>query len=255
MNRKIWIMFVAVMVAILFYALPIEAQEVEAEVEAEVNDVETAGILPDGVEISYSDLVRAVSFQICEVQQNHSECGNSCTSTRRDRQHIPDENSHSRVELEDCDRIAEAFIDAALNYEVPLAEIWATAYQESRFRELSLGGGTECGMFQQTTNYIRFSSPYSTLDREAWSEDFGTDGILSRSEDICVYLLDLDNALFHFALKYHHERGQNGDNWPAYYNGGPNMWVYQESHRSYQRTFERYLENTYRALQELFYDP
>jgi hypothetical protein len=63
------------------------------------------------------------------------------------------------------------------------------------------------------------------------------------SQEICQYLLRPENAMWHFALKYHHEQAQSGDDWPAYYNGGVNMWGYQQRHESYRQRFAAFLDD------------
>ena len=177
--------------------------------------------------------VAAVAELICEVHADRPQCGSYCTSDRRDRRDIPD-YSDTTVEEVDCWDTARILVFGALDYDVPLDEVLATAYQESHFRRYALGNGSECGLFQQTTHRIRWSSDeVDNMGRAAF------DG----SQTICEYLLHPENAMWHFALKYRHEHAQNGENWSAYYNGGVNMLGYQQRHENYRERFVAFLED------------
>jgi hypothetical protein len=134
----------------------------------------------------------------------------------------------------ECWDYARILVATAQEYRVPLDSMLAAAYQESRFREPALGSGTECGMFQQTTHHIRWNSEHVPGMARA---------PLSEETEICAYLLRLENAAWHFALKYHHERAQVGNNWPAYYNGGAGMWGYQGRHYNYRARFTAFIED------------
>ncbi len=177
--------------------------------------------------------VAAVAELICEVHADRPHCGSYCTSDRRDRRNIPD-YSDTVMNEADCWDTARILVYGAIDYGIPLDEVLATAYQESHFRRYALGGGSECGMFQQTTHRIRWSSDeVEGMGRAAFQE----------SEDICAYLLQPENAMWHFALKYRHEHAQSGENWSAYYNGGVNMWGYQRRHEGYRERFGLFLED------------
>lgn len=176
--------------------------------------------------------VAAVAELICEVHADRPRCGSYCTSDRRDRRNVPDYGDTVMSEVE-CWDTARILVYGSIDYEVPLDEVLATAYQESHFRRYAMGGGSECGMFQQTTHRIRWSSEeVEDMGRAAFHE----------SEDICRYLLQPENAMWHFALKYRHELSQSGENWSAYYNGGVNMWGYQQRHEGYRERFALFLE-------------
>ncbi len=177
--------------------------------------------------------VEAVAALICDVHESRPRCGSQCTSTRRDRRHVPD-YSDFVVEPVICWDVARVLVAAAHDYEVPLDELLATAYQESRFRPVALGSGSECGLFQQATHHIRYAS--------ANVEHMGRVPHGDRI-DVCTYLLRPENAAWHFALKYHHEVAQSGRNWSAYYNGGHDMWGYQDRHESYRARFGAFLED------------
>lgn len=177
--------------------------------------------------------VEAVATLICDVHESQPTCGSQCTSSRRDRRHVPD-YADFVVAPPVCWDVARVLVAAAHDYLVPLDELLATAYQESRFRPVALGSGTECGMFQQATHHIRFGSEHVPhMSRAPHGDDF----------DVCTYLLRPENAAWHFALKYHHEVAQSGDNWSAYYNGGTDMWGYQQRHETYRERFVAFLEH------------
>ncbi|MFT6396275.1 MAG: hypothetical protein ACJAYU_001018 [Bradymonadia bacterium] len=177
--------------------------------------------------------IAAVAELICEVHADRPRCGSYCTSDRRDRRDISDHSDTVMNEV-DCWDTARILVYGSVDYQVPLDEVLATAYQESHFRRYALGNGSECGMFQQTTHRIRWSSDeVDNMGRAPFEE----------SEDICGYLLQPENAMWHFALKYRHERAQSGENWSAYYNGGVNMWGYQQRHEGYRERFGLFLED------------
>ena len=177
--------------------------------------------------------VAAVAELICEVHADRPTCGSYCTSDRRDRRNLPDYGETIVDEVE-CWDIARILVSGAIDYDVPLDEVLATAYQESHFRRYAIGNGSECGLFQQTTHRIRWSSDeVEGMGRAPFEQ----------SEEICRYLLRPENAMWHFALKYRHEFAQSGEHWSAYYNGGVNMWGYQERHERYRERFVLYLED------------
>lgn len=173
----------------------------------------------------------AVAELICEVHATRPPCGRQCRSDRTDRAHLPDRSSYV-VDEATCWDLARILVAGAHDYDVPIDVLLAVAYQESRFREYALGAGTECGMFQQTTTHIRWASEH--VPRMA--------RVALPGDEVCGYLLRPENAVWHFALKYHHERAQTGSNWAAYYNGGPNMWAYQRSVRTLSARFAGWLE-------------
>lgn len=192
-------------------------------------------------------LTWTIAQSIMVIHENQSECESSCTSIRGYRENIPD-MSEFVVTPEIAWMTSRAIVNAFVNYDVPVEEIWATSYQESRFRTHAIGGGRECGMLQQTTNYIRWSSSLveDFEEREEVYEWFHEELYLEDEEAICMYLLEPSNALWHFGLKYHHEVAQNGENWSAHYNSGSGMWRYQDDHNRYLRYFNSYAERVVR---------
>jgi hypothetical protein len=177
------------------------------------------------------DDVAAVAALICEIHVARPRCGGFCTSTRADRRDIP-YYGDTVVEEVDCWDTARLLVAGAEAYDVPLPDLLATAYIESTFRELAIGSGTECGMFQQSTRWIRWAS-----------DDIGVTRMpFATGQDTCRYLLRTENALLHFAIKYHHERRQSGANWAAHYNGSANMWTYKRRHDGLRVRFARYVD-------------
>lgn len=189
--------------------------------------------------------VAAVASLIREIHVAHPRCGSYCTSTRRDRAGIPD-YSDTVVQEVDCWDTARLLVAGSNQYGVPLDEVLATAHQESNFRELAIGSGTECGMFQQSTTFVRWTS----AERPELARI-----PIEGSEEVCRYLLHTENAMFHFAVKYHHERRQSGGSWSAYYNGGPNMWAYMRRHEALRDRFGRYVERYLELAQAEDVDP
>jgi hypothetical protein len=208
--------------------------------------------------------IYAVYEYITGIHENQTPC-RSCRSSRSDRANMPDRTDWV-VTNEHAMELATLFYDASVTYNVPLATIVATARQESTFRTYAIGGAGECGMFQQTPRYIRWESRFyedTRLPVTAWklSDDLSVsrqvqgpytrEGItvLQGHEAICEYLMDPHNALWHFALKYHHEVGEVGiNNWAAYYNSNPaRMWGYQDRHWALVRDFERTLNRHVRS--------
>lgn len=213
-------------------------------------------------EVPEEVLVEHVTRAIMTVHQDQPECGSYCTSSRRDRAALPDW-SDSVISEEEARYMAEAIVWTSEQYNVPLDEVLATAYQESRFRYMAVGGGTECGMFQQTTLYFRweaYDEDHPAESREPVNEvsvkvesDILTievpDNYSGHSyyEDTgalaCAYLLDPYNAGWQFALKYHHYIDRFGEyDWSRHYNGGPDQYGYANRHRSYQSQYIAYLD-------------
>lgn len=204
-----------------------------------------------------SFLVWAVAQSILEIHVNQGQCGSYCSSERRDRDDILD-RAEFVLTPDYAWEMARVIVHTSHEYNVPLGEVWATARQESVFHPYALGSGTECGMFQQSTAWIRWDSPYFDESREELDRYTATWGAeLEGQEAICAYLLDPYNAGFHFALKYHHNIGRHGEaNWSAYYNSGPSMWRYQRDHNNYRDVFEFWLDRTVSeyVTTETFYD-
>jgi len=189
--------------------------------------------------------VIAVADAISAVHVDAPTCGGYCTSSRRDRSNIPD---YSSFVVTDKEALVAAFaiVEASEMYDVPLPSMLATAYQESHFRRLAIGGGTECGMFQQSSHYADWESEH-VESREPITELDGYDG----EEAICAYFHDPTNSAWQFAVQYHRLYERWGDNWPRHYNGGADKIRYQEDHYRYLGILERALEERLESPNEV----
>ena len=217
----------------------------------------------ESVEVPEQVLVESVMEAIMTYHDGSPECGNYCTSDRRDRSLFPDWSGVS-ISEEDARYMAEAMVWTSDQYGVPLDEIMATAFQESTFRYMAIGSGTECGLYQQTTRYFRweaYDEDHPVESREPVnhvSVEVGEDLVSvqvgegypghSYYEDTgeigCAYLLDPYNAGWQMALKYHYYVERFGEHeWSRFYNGGPNQHGYAARHRSYRQRFQSYLES------------
>lgn len=213
-------------------------------------------------EVPEDVLVDFVTEAVMAVHVDGPECGGYCTSNRRDRDELPDW-SDSTISEAEARLMAEAMVWTSDQYNVPLEEVMATAYQESRFRYMAIGGGTECGMFQQTSLYFRwdaYDDDHPVESREPVREvtvkvegdhftvevgdDYDGDSYYEDTGILgCAYLLNPYNAGWQFALKYHYYVDRFGEwDWSRHYNGGADQHGYAERHRSYQSRFLAYLE-------------
>lgn len=148
-------------------------------------------------------------------------CGHECSRFGHD-------NGADTVTPDITQDLAELFVRTALEYDVPVLEILATAGHESSFQPRAVGPGGECGLWQQTPRYVH--------------DDWWPEG---EPEDRCLALFDPEIAARVFALNYHHRnnlarRAGRPGNWAGYYKGGRTFDSgYNDRHDGFLRRFER----------------
>ena len=227
---------------------PAQVMVPRVEEAPESAEVEKPEPTPVAAEPEVDPLVFAATAAVLTIHKAQPECGNYCTSFRQYRRHIPDYSGYIVTE-DEAWTIAESMVRTHRSYNIPLEEVMATAYQESRFRRRAIGYGTECGMYQQSTTYFWWGSrdeeivgsrePLVSLEIES---DDGAIITLEDGEAQCAYLFDLDNAGWQFAMKYHYLHGRYGSNWATHYNGGPEKHRYQNDHDRYAQRLAAHIE-------------
>lgn len=213
-------------------------------------------ILPNGV------MVDIVVEAIQSYHEGEPQCGEYCTSERADREFLPDWSS-SAMNADEILLTADAIVWTSTEFDIPLEVVMAAAFQESSFRYMSVGRGTECGLFQQTTRYFRWDAyegedgvsgrdpvyEYTVeiegdvVSIEVPSNYSGHDPRVDVGAIGCAYLLDPYNAGWQFALKYHHYVDQVGDyDWAREYNSGPRQMEYARRHHSLREGFASFID-------------
>jgi len=165
--------------------------------------------------------------EIIETFAGDHHCGHVCTEDRREG--APDRSEYT-VTHDEAVMIADAILQAHEQVDdVSVAILLAVAYRESSFFRYAVGGGGECGLWQQSPRYAR---PEESLI-ELGCEERGHCDREAR-EAVCDWLQDPYSGALAFALSVERKLHEYGESrWACHYNRGSDCDVegmmYQEA--------------------------